>query len=77
MLLDEATALEKLDCFILFSSIASALGNIGQADYASANAFLDAFALKRQRHVMKGERFGQTLSIQWPLWQSGGCRLML
>ena len=33
-----------LDFFVLLSSISSLTGNIGQASYAAANAFLDGFA---------------------------------
>ena len=70
--LDLATRDVKLDFFLLFSSIAGALGNIGQADYAAANGFLDQFAVYRNHQVASGERHGRTQSINWPLWQAGG-----
>ncbi|MDF4004937.1 SDR family NAD(P)-dependent oxidoreductase, partial [Luteibacter sp. PPL552] len=72
--LDAATRDMPLDCFVVFSSIAGALGNVGQADYAAANAFMDAFATRRAGQVARGERQGRTLSINWPLWDEGGMR---
>ena len=42
--LHELTLNRPLDFFICFSSFASLVGNIGQANYAAANAFLDSFA---------------------------------
>ena len=68
--LDLATADEHLDLFVLFSSVAGALGNVGQSDYAYANRFLDAFAEQRAQ-----QRGGRTLSIDWPLWAEGGMRI--
>ncbi|MBG0566155.1 SDR family NAD(P)-dependent oxidoreductase [Actinoplanes aureus] len=65
--LDEATADLDLDGFVLFSSLAGALGNVGQADYAYANRFLDEFAVWRS-----GRRRGVTVSVEWPLWDGGG-----
>ncbi len=70
--LDQASNDLPLDFFILFSSIAGRLGNPGQADYAAANAFMDAYAKYRNALVLTKQRQGQTLSIDWPLWQEGG-----
>jgi glyoxylase-like metal-dependent hydrolase (beta-lactamase superfamily II)/aryl carrier-like protein len=73
--LDEASREIPLDFFLLCSSLSAVTGNIGQADYASANAYLDAFARKRQAQVQAGERQGATLSIDWPHWEEGGMRV--
>ena len=70
--LDQASKDCSLDFFILFSSVAGAFGNPGQADYATANAFMDAYARYRKALVAAKERQGQTLAINWPLWQAGG-----
>ncbi len=72
--LDDATADADLDFFALFSSGVSVFGNVGQADYAAANGFLDAFAGFRQARVVQGQRSGRTLAIDWPLWDEGGMR---
>ncbi|OEU94845.1 SDR family NAD(P)-dependent oxidoreductase [Streptomyces oceani] len=72
--LDEATRDVDLDFFVTFSSGAAVTGNIGQADYATANAFMDAFAEYRQHLVDLGERRGRTVSINWSLWAEGGMR---
>lgn len=73
--LDEATASDDLDCFVLFSSLSALTGNVGQADYATANAFMDAFAKKREQMRHRGDRRGQTTSINWPWWKEGGMPL--
>ncbi|MGD0832753.1 MAG: beta-ketoacyl reductase, partial [Terracidiphilus sp.] len=70
--IDEATQSLELDFFVMFSSIAGALGNVGQADYAVANAFMDQFAAYRSGRVAAKKLYGRTLSINWPLWQDGG-----
>ncbi|MCP4287947.1 MAG: SDR family NAD(P)-dependent oxidoreductase, partial [Gammaproteobacteria bacterium] len=70
--LDHASKESDLDFFALFSSVAGGLGNPGQADYATANAFLDAYAGYRNALVASGQRRGHTLSINWPLWKEGG-----
>jgi acyl transferase domain-containing protein len=73
--LDEATKGMPLDVFILFSAMASFVGNAGQTDYAAANAFMDRYAAHRERLRARGERRGRTLSVNWPLWGEGGMRV--
>ena len=70
--LDQASRDADLDFFVLFSSFAGAMGNVGQADYAVANGFMDQFAVYRNRQVAAGQRRGRTRSIDWPLWLDGG-----
>ncbi|PHH89840.1 hypothetical protein CDD83_5136 [Cordyceps sp. RAO-2017] len=43
-----ALANSKLDFFILFSSVAAAVGQPGQANYSAANSFLESFAQYRR-----------------------------
>ncbi|MEU8242628.1 SDR family NAD(P)-dependent oxidoreductase [Actinoplanes missouriensis] len=69
--LDAATRDEPLEFVVLFSSIVGGTGNLGQADYAFANAFLDAFAADR---AARGRR-GRTVAIGWPLWAESGMDL--
>lgn len=70
--LGESCEQVKLDFFVMFSSAVSLVGNVGQGDYAAANAFMDLYAHERQRRVAKGECYGKTRSIAWGLWQEGG-----
>jgi acyl transferase domain-containing protein/thioesterase domain-containing protein/aryl carrier-like protein len=65
--LDEFTADDSLDFFVLFSSTSAFMGLAGQADYAAANAFLDAFARWRSER-----REGRTVAINWSIWQEVG-----
>ncbi len=57
--LDELSRGSALDCFVLFSSVASLLGNSGQANYAAANAFMDGLAQVRKHQGLPA------LSINW------------
>ena len=70
--LDVACKDIPLDFFVFFSSLSGRLGNPGQADYATANAFMEAYAGYRNRLAATNQRHGRTLSISWPLWQEGG-----
>lgn len=73
--LDEASKDLALDFFALFSSLSGVMGNPGQADYAAANAFMDAFAAYRHQLTIQQQRKGRTLSISWPLWEEGHMRI--
>ena len=75
MFLDEETKEEKLDFFVLFSSLAAFTGNIGQCDYAYANHFMDSYAHRRALLQAKGERSGKSISINWSLWKEGGMQV--
>ncbi|KJK30395.1 SDR family NAD(P)-dependent oxidoreductase [Paenibacillus polymyxa] len=70
--LDQASSSLPLDFFILFSSGAGSVGNVGQADYSAANGFMDAYASYRNALAARKQRQGHTLSINWPLWKDGG-----
>ncbi|MBW8885077.1 MAG: SDR family NAD(P)-dependent oxidoreductase, partial [Planctomycetia bacterium] len=73
--LDQAIGERALDFFVMFSSGTGSFGNVGQADYALANAFVDGYAQYRHALVESGRRHGRTLSVGWPLWANGGMKM--
>ena len=73
--MDAATKDEPLDFFVLFSSVSAVTGNMGQADYAYANSFMDHFVSVREQSRRESRRTGKTISINWPLWREGGMRV--
>jgi polyketide synthase 5 len=64
--LHQATAALPLDWFCLFSSAVGLVGSPGQAAYAAANSWLDAFARWR-----RAQRLPAT-AIGWALWSEVG-----
>ncbi|HEU4943700.1 MAG TPA: type I polyketide synthase, partial [Solirubrobacterales bacterium] len=62
--LHELTKEAELSHFVIFSSAAGTIGSPGQANYAAANVFCDALAVRRHSEGLAGT------SIAWGLWES-------
>jgi phthiocerol/phenolphthiocerol synthesis type-I polyketide synthase E len=67
LVLHELLREAPLDFLLLCSSLTGTLGAVGQADYAAANAFQDAFALQASR-----DGGTPVLSVAWDTWREAG-----
>jgi phthiocerol/phenolphthiocerol synthesis type-I polyketide synthase E len=66
--LEQALLAERLDFLLLCSSITANVGRLGQADYAAANAFMEAYAAYRRR-ASQGSKL---LAVAWGRWRGVG-----
>ncbi len=57
---------EKTDFLVTFSSMVAWVGGSGQTDYASANAYMDAYVFNLRKEGYRA------FSINWPAWSEVG-----
>lgn len=68
-LLDRLTMVDQPEFMILFSSVVTLTGGVGQGDYTAANSYLDTFAFYRSHQGRK------TFALDWPAWRETGMAL--
>jgi polyketide synthase PksN len=66
MTLYEALQGQKPDCFVMYSSMQTAMGGAGQGDYTAANTFMNAYA-----EFLRAQDF-PAYAICWPAWSEVG-----
>jgi len=66
LILRELTKDQELDFFVMYSSMQTIFGGMGQGDYTSANAFLDGYADYLKQAGVKAK------AINWPGWSETG-----
>ncbi len=64
--LDQLTREDDLIFFMMFSSMSTLMGGMGQSDYVAANSYLDLYADWMRTQGRKG------ITVNWPLWQEVG-----
>jgi len=67
LVLDEVLDFASLDFVVLFSSTSSFLGLAGQADYAGANAFVNAYA-----EAARSGGVSRVIALDWGIWKETG-----
>ena len=67
LVLEQVTADDDLDVFVVFSSTSTVTAPMGQVDYVAANAFLNAFA-----HSRHGRSRTKVLALDWGIWNEVG-----
>ncbi|MEQ1591121.1 MAG: beta-ketoacyl synthase N-terminal-like domain-containing protein [Thiobacillaceae bacterium] len=60
------TQSEKLDFFVLFSSLAGITGNIGQSDYSASNVYMDTVP-----YAQASDNPCRYITVQWGPWELG------
>ena len=67
LVLDELFSGKDLDVFVLFSSTSTIIAPVGQIDYVAANAFMNAYA-----HRRNSQEKGYTCAVNWGVWNEVG-----